>query len=108
MNVTPAKPGARISASPIAPPGPVTKLNAPGGTPASASASASSRPLHGVVEAALNTTVLPAASAAPAGPPASANGKLNGAITSHGPYGRSTLAFSLTKPGSGSRAIGLT
>jgi len=50
--------------------------------------------------------VLPATSAAPAGPPDSANGKLKGAITSHGPYGRSTLLFSLTKPGNGSRAIG--
>jgi hypothetical protein len=83
-------------------------LNTPGGRPASRKASASSLPLQGVAEAGLKTTVLPVTSAAPAGPPASANGKLNGAITSHTPYGFMTLAFLLTKPLSGSFAIGLT
>ncbi len=38
-------------------------------------------------------TVFPAARAAPAGPAASAIGKLNGLITAHTPYGRSTLTF---------------
>ena len=38
-------------------------------------------------------TVFPAASAAPAGPAARAIGKLNGLITAHTPYGRSTLTF---------------
>ena len=44
-----------------------------------------SRPDHGVALALLHTTVLPATSAAAAGPPVSANGKLNGAITTHAP-----------------------
>ena len=38
----------------------------------------------------LTTTVLPAASAAPAGPPDRAAGKLNGVTTAHVPYGRMT------------------
>ena len=49
------------------------------------STSASSLPDHGVSVADLNTTVLPVTSAAATGPPASANGKLNGAITTHAP-----------------------
>ena len=39
----------------------------------------------------LNTTVLPATSAPPIGPAASAMGKLNGLITPHTPYGFITL-----------------
>ena len=58
--------------------------------PASCRISASSTPDHGVVSAGLNTTVLPATSAAPMGPAASADGKLKGEITPNTPYGRST------------------
>jgi hypothetical protein len=50
----------------------------------------------------LTTTVLPVTSAAAAGPPASASGKLNGAITTHVPYGRMTLRLRDTVPASGS------
>ena len=50
----------------------------------------------------LNTTVLPVTSAAATGPPASANGKLNGAITTHTPYGRITLRLCEAMPSSGS------
>ena len=53
--------------------------------------SASMRPDHGVSLALLTTTVLPVTSAAATGPPASAKGKLNGAITAQTPYGRITL-----------------
>ena len=35
-------------------------------------------------------TVFPVTSAAPAGPPASASGKLNGLMTAHAPYGLRT------------------
>jgi hypothetical protein len=60
-------------------------LITPSGRPASRKASSSNHPDHAVSLATLNTTVLPATSAAPMGPPASANGKLNGAITAHTP-----------------------
>ena len=41
-----------------------------------------------------STTELPATSAAPTGPPMSANGKLNGLITAHTPYGLRTVVVS--------------
>src|SRR5436189_3219502 len=50
---------------------------------ASRKQSASKRPDHGVSLAVLSTTVLPVIKAAATGPPASANGKLYGAITTH-------------------------
>ena len=77
-------------------------MNTPGGKPASRRQSASRRPDQGVSLAPLNTTVLPVTSAAATGPPASANGKLNGAITTHTPYGRITLRLRETTPSSGS------
>ena len=58
-------------------------MKAPGGTPASRKHWLNSHPLHGVADAALKTTQLPAISAAAAGPPASANGKLNGVLKHH-------------------------
>ena len=64
--------------------------------------SASNRPAHGVSLAPLSTTVLPVTSAAATGPPASASGKLNGAITTHTRYGRITLALCEAKPATGS------
>ena len=85
VNVMPAVAGCVASASPISRPGPDRYWNTPGGKPASRTQSASSRLAHGVsVEP--NTTVLPVTSAAAAaGPPASASGKLNGAITTCAP-----------------------
>ena len=108
MNVAPATRSSPISGSPIAAPLPVTRLKTPGGTPASRSARASRRALHGVALAGFSTTLLPVTSAAPAGPPASASGKLNGAITSHGPHGFMTLALTLANPATGSRAMART
>ncbi len=64
--------------------------------------SANRRAAHGVSLAPLTTTVLPVTSAAAVGPPASASGKLNGAITTQAPYGRMTLRLRETTPGSGS------
>ncbi len=69
--------------------------------------SASSRPVHGVSVAVLRTTVLPATSAAPLGPPDSANGKFHGLITAHTPYGRKMEMLVALKPASGSRPISL-
>src|SRR5207247_6206044 len=59
--------------------------------PASRKQSASRRPNHGVSLAVLSTTVLPVIKAAATGPPASANGKLYGAMTTQTPYGFITL-----------------
>jgi hypothetical protein len=53
--------------------------------PASVIISASLYPSSGVTDAGLNTTVLPATSAPPEGPAASARGKLNGEITAQTP-----------------------
>ena len=74
--------------------------------PASRNTSANRRPDQGVSVADLNTTVLPVTSAAATGPPASANGKLNGAITTHAPYGRITLRLREVMPSIGSFGSG--
>ena len=55
-------------------------------------------PSIGVSVAGLSTTVLPVTSAPPAGPAASAIGKLNGEMTAQTPYGRRTLVFSSFGP----------
>src|SRR6516165_1651762 len=68
--------------------------------------SARRRPDHGVSLAVFRTTVLPVIKAAATGPPASANGKLYGAITTHIPYGFITLRLRERKPGSGSSGSG--
>src|SRR5437762_11809518 len=67
VNVAPATSACEINAWPRLVPGPVTYLNTPGGMPASRSANASNRPLHGVDDAGLETTVSAAPSAAPPG-----------------------------------------
>ena len=102
VKVAPASAGARISASPTTLPAPLTRLTTPAGRPAAWKTSISSRPLHAVSLAVLKTTVLPATSAAPIGPPASAKGKLNGATTAHTPCGLSTVRLWLRQPLSGS------
>ncbi len=102
VNVMPAACGAATSAAPTMPPAPLTRFSTPSGRPASRSASISSQPDSAVLLATLNTTVLPATSAAPIGPPASAKGKLNGAMTIHAPQGLSTERLRLDQPGSGS------
>ena len=64
--------------------------------------SASRRPAQGVALAPFRTTVLPVTSAAAVGPPASATGKLKGAMTTHTPYGFITLRLRDTTAGIGS------
>ena len=73
VNVTPSTPGWWTSAEPTPPP-PVTMLTTPRGTPASTSARYTRCPLSEPIFDGLATTVLPATSAAPAGPPISAEG----------------------------------
>ncbi len=85
VNTMPSTPGFSMISAPTVPPPPVTRLNAPSGTPASSISSASLKPVKGVSLAGLNTTVLPATIAPPAGPAANASGKLNGEITAHTP-----------------------
>ena len=82
-----------MSSWPAVLPGPVMKLKTPGGSPASTVALYNLRPRSGVAVAGLKTTVLPATSAPPDGPAASARGKLNGAMTAQTPNGRITLKF---------------
>ena len=91
VNVTPAVAGARPAPRRRAARARQVVERRPAGKPASRMQSASRRPGPGRVGRALDTTVLPVTSAAATGPPASANGKLNGAITTQTPYGRITL-----------------
>ena len=94
VNVTPATPGCSISAAPslAARAGDVVETRRAARRPRATRSHQQPRAPGASALAALNTTVLPATSAAPVGPPASANGKLNGAITSPKPYGLSTRA----------------
>ncbi len=73
------------SAAPTVLPGPVNTWNAPFGTPASRRHSYSLSAVKKPWCDGFSTTVLPATSAPPAGPPASAIGKLNGLMTAHTP-----------------------
>ena len=64
---------------------PWTTLNTPAGSPAARAISPRIAPVQGVSSEGLNTTVLPAISAAPAMLIESAAGKLNGEITANTP-----------------------
>ena len=57
-------------------------------------ARANSTAESGASDEGFNTTVLPATSAPPTGPPIRANGKLKGLITAQTPYGFSTVSVS--------------
>ena len=57
-------------------------------------ARASNTAESGASDDGFSTTVLPATSAPPTGPPMSANGKLKGLITAHTPYGFKTVSVS--------------
>ncbi len=85
VKVIPSTPGWFTNAAPASGPDPVTTWNAPAGTPAAARIRASSSPISAPWFDGFSTTVLPATSAAPTGPAASAIGKLNGLITAHTP-----------------------
>src|SRR5512137_716717 len=105
VKVAPSTSAQVINACPRVLPGPVTKLITPSGSPASRKDSANKRTTQGVSVAGFITTVFPATRAAPAGPPVSEAGKLNGLITSHTPYGRMTDTLVAVYPTNGSRPI---
>ena len=84
VKVSPSTPGWRTTAAPTSSP-PGRYWNAPAGTPASIRHSYSLAPVKEPCGDGLNSTVLPATSAAPEGPAASAIGKLNGLITAQTP-----------------------
>ena len=88
VKATPSTPEP-TSASPVLGP-PWTSEITPSGTPASASSRATAPPDAGASSGGFSTTALPAARAAAVIPKASANGKLNGAMTPKTPYGRRT------------------
>ncbi len=90
VKVRPSTPGCATSARPGSSP-PWITWKAFAGRPASARHSASLCAEKAPCGLGFSTTVLPATSAPPAGPAASAIGKLNGLMTPHTPNGRSTL-----------------
>ena len=76
-----------MRAAPTSEPVPCTRLNAPGGRPASTVKSASSDADSGDHSAGLSTTLLPTASAGATFQVASMNGAFQGVITTAGPAG---------------------
>ena len=84
MNVSPLTPGCATSAAPTSSP-PGSRWNTSGSSPASRKHSYSLAAVNEPCGDGFRMTVFPAASAAPAGPAASAIGKLNGLITAHTP-----------------------
>jgi hypothetical protein len=86
VNATFAIRGLVASASPISPPGPLTRFSTPGGS-APAITSTSLRIDHGVGLAGLSTVQLPAASAGAIFHAAISSGKLNGMICPTTPSG---------------------
>ena len=74
VNVSPPSRLSPTSAAPAWSPAPVTRLTTPGGTPPSTNASYIRCPHNEPISDGLMTTVLPATSAAPAGPATSAAG----------------------------------
>ena len=88
VNTMPSMSGFSWSSAPTVPPGPITRLNTPSGTPASRYASRIAIAVIADADAGLNTTVLPAIIAADVGPMARAIGKLNGLMTANTPCGR--------------------
>ena len=95
MKPTPCVPGLRAISSPTTAPGPVTKLKTPGGRSASATHSASAIPATAVVEAGVQTTVLPAASAGAISSAGIVYGQFQGVMTPITPRGRRTSSTRL-------------
>ena len=94
VNVTARTAGAPISCSETGGGSPKTRLTAPGGAPASASARTTSAAVRGVASAALSTAVQPAARIAPSLRAASTAGKfqaVNAATTPSGAGSRQPL-----------------
>ena len=90
MNATPLVPGLRAISSPTTGPGPVTRLNTPGGRSASAMHSASATAHTAVDGAGVHTTALPHASAGAISSAGIVYGQFHGLITPTTPRGRRT------------------
>ena len=80
-------PGCAARAAPADPPGPVTTLRTPGGTPASSASSASRMAVRGVYEAGFRIAALPTASAGATFQAAIRSGKFQGTINPTTPIG---------------------
>ena len=87
VNATLSSPSWPTSAAPTSP-APGSTLSTPGGSPASAAISASTRAVSGVVSAGLRTTVLPQASAGAIFQAAISSGKFHGITAPATPSGR--------------------
>ena len=90
MNATPLVPGLRAISSPTTGPGPVTRLNTPGGRSASAMHCASATAHTAVDGAGVHTTALPHASAGAISSAGIVYGQFHGLITPTTPRGRRT------------------
>ena len=90
MKPTPCVPGLRAISSPTTEPGPVTRLKTPGGRSASATHAASAAPQTAVVDAGVQTTVLPEASAGAISSAGIVYGQFQGVMTPITPRGRRT------------------
>ena len=88
MKPTPCVPGLRAISSPTREPGPVTRLKTPGGRSASTTHSASAIAAIAVVDAGVQTTVLPHASAGAISSAGIVYGQFHGVITPITPRGR--------------------
>ncbi len=88
MKPTPSTPGWRAISSPTSGPGPVTRLNTPGGRSASATQRASSIAHSAVVGAGVQTTALPHASAGAMSSAGIVYGQFQGEITPTTPRAR--------------------
>ena len=88
MKPTPCVPGFRAISSPTVDPGPVTRLKTPGGRSASTMHSASAMPATAVVDAGVQTTLFPHASAGAISSAGIVYGQFHGVITPITPRGR--------------------
>ena len=95
MKPTPCVPGLRAISSPTREPGPVTRLKTPGGRSASTTHSASAIAAIAVVDAGVQTTVLPEASAGAISSAGIVYGQFHGVITPITPRGRRTSSTRL-------------
>ena len=91
--------GSAVRAAPTSAPMPCTRLNAPGGRPASTVRSASREADSGDHSAGLRTTLLPAASAGATFQVASMNGAFHGVITTAGPAGMRCTVWVVPRAG---------
>ena len=96
VNETMSTSGCEDNATPTVGPSPLTRLNTPGGTPASSRISANTSPLSGAISDGLSTTVQPAARAGATLAPIWFSGQFQGVISAQTPTGSRTTVVELT------------